>query len=414
MDKQKIDLRLPLFFIWPFGAFLSSLFSLSSKRSGVIYVIFSTLFGYSFSFTETSADSYRVAWVLNEFNHGSLGKVFSKYRAGQIPDLYKYSLYSITESLGGNPKIMFAIFGFVFGIFSYKSLKLFFNDKLIEKSISVFILGLIFFSLNSIVNINGARFWTAAIIGFCSIINIIYFNKKIWFIGLFSLILFHFSYLFILPFILIIYLFKKVLLSETKTPGWLYTAFVLSFIFALILDSNVINLSSFSVFLPSSIARKVELYNSSEISAVYEERSKSLFHTVSKTFGYSARAYIFFLIYKIRKQLSDTPKPDPGLQKLFNFVLVFFSITFMLSLFPSGGRFVIIATQIFFFFFIRFYVRYKSDTLQKYVLGLIPVYAFIILFNVGFLVIALTSGTIWYGNVFWLIYEGVGYKFSLM
>ncbi|GER60164.1 hypothetical protein ULMA_22720 [Patiriisocius marinus] len=164
------------------------------------------------------------------------------------------------------------------------------------------------------------------------------------------------------------------------------------------------------MLLPS-IASKVDMYNSSEMTELYSERTKSFFHTVTATFNYFSRFYIFFLIFKIKKMLKDCSVETPELNSLFNFVLLFFSITFMLTLFPSGGRFMTISTQMFFFFLIRFYVHFKSNTLQKYILGFVPVYSFFILFNVVYLGFILTSSKIWYGNIFWIIYEGMGYKF---
>jgi len=411
MNKYKINLSVPLLFIWPFGAFLMTFNNLKSKWYSFIYTLFCTLLGFSFSFKDTSADSYRVAMVFDILNVGSITSVLQKYFNGHLPDLYKNLFFSITKSFTDNPKVLFSLFGFVFGLFSYKSLKLFFGIKGLEKSFSVFILGIVFISLNSVININGARFWTASIICFCCIINLIIYDKKIWMLGLFSLFLFHFSFLFIIPFLFIIYVLKSKLLSEKKTPRWIFILYISTFVFALFLSTNIINLSALSSLLPSSISRKVELYNSSDVASIYEERGKTLFHIVSKTFGYAARIYLFFVILKIKKELQNSSTQEPQLQKLFNFVLLFFSLTFLLSLFPSGGRFVIIATQVFFFFFIRFYIKYKSNTLQRLILGLLPVYSFLILFNIVFLALNLTSSVLWYGNIFWIIYEGIGFTF---
>ncbi|WP_271856131.1 EpsG family protein [Patiriisocius marinus] len=412
MKKTKIDLKIPLFFIWPLGAFLASFTSIASRKSQIIYVLFVTLFGYSFAFTETTADSYRVALVFNEFDYRNISVIFNEYLSGYQTDLYRFSIYSVVKSFTNNPKILFASLGFVFGIFSYKSLKLFLQVKGLEKSFSIFILCVIFFSLNSIANINGARFYTAAIICLCSIINLMYYNNnRLWLLGLLSTFLFHFSFLIIIPFLLMMYLFRKLLFKADQTSPWIFTIFVLTFLCSFILESNIINLSSLSSFLFPSLASKLELYNSSELAEVYEERGKSLFHTVATTFNYVARFYIFILILKIKKTLKNATDENPELQQLFNFLLLFFSITFMLTLFPSGGRFMTISTQIFFFFLIRFYVKFKSNELQKYILGLVPVYLFLVLFSVLYLSSLLTEGVLWYGNLFWIIYEGIGYEF---
>ena len=411
MNKTKIDLRILLFFIWPFGAFLTTFFSISSRRSNLIYILFTTLFGYAFSFIDTSADSYRVALVFNEFDYRGIPFIFNDYLSGYHTDLYRYFLYSLVKGVTYNPKILFAFFGFVFGIFSYKSLRLFFNVKGLEKGISIFILCIIFIALNSVVNINGARFNTAAIICFCSVINLIAYNKKIWILGLLSTFLFHFSFLFIIPFLLLMYVFRERLFTKSRTSTWIFILFVVTFLFSLISESNLINLNVVSRLLPISMANKVDIYNSSDITALYADRGKTVFHRVSNTFSYISRCYIFFFILRIKSILKNTTLKNPELQRLFNFVLMFLSVTFILSIFPSGGRFLAISTQVFFFFLIRFYVTFKSNVLQKYIWGLLPFYAFLIAFNLFYLCIVLTSSTIWYGNLFWIIYEGIGYTF---
>ncbi|WP_151674609.1 EpsG family protein [Patiriisocius marinus] len=411
MKKTKIDLRIPLFFIWPFGAFLVSFNTIASRKSQIIYIFFNTLFGYSFAFTDVSADSYRVAFGFNEFYYRNLSTIFNEYLNGYHTDLYRYSAISLVKNFTNNPKLLFAFLGFVFGVFSYKSVKLFLKVKGIEKSFSIFILCLVFISLNSVVSINGARFYTAAIICLCSVINLMVYNNRLWLLGLLSTFLFHFSFLMIIPFLLIFYLFRKRLFKTEQTSSWIFTIFIITFFSSFILESNIINLGGISSMLLPSIASKVDMYNSSEMTELYSERTKSFFHTVTATFNYFSRFYIFFLIFKIKKMLKDCSVETPELNSLFNFVLLFFSITFMLTLFPSGGRFMTISTQMFFFFLIRFYVHFKSNTLQKYILGFVPVYSFFILFNVVYLGFILTSSKIWYGNIFWIIYEGMGYKF---
>lgn len=410
MLKSKIDLKIPLFIIWPFGAFLASLRNINSKSSQFIYILFTTLFGYSFSFTFQSADSYKVAWVFKNYNHNTISLTLQNYLDGKITDIYKPLMYNLIEIFTDNPKVLFAALGFVFGIFSYKSLKLLLQIKGLERSLYAFIIVLIFFSLNSIVNINGARFWTAAIICFCSIVNLMVYNKKIWYLGLFSTILFHFSFLFIVPFIILFKVFKKPLFDNKKTPSWILFIFTFTFFFSFLLESNIININALAQLLPSSIARKVELYNSIEILEKLEESNATIFHTITRFFNYLIRIYIFILILKVSRILKRLKDKNSVLQNLFSFILLFFSVTFMLSLFPSGGRFLTISLQLFFYFFLRFYLEYKPTILNKYILGLIPVFSFTISFSVFFLAISLTSGTLWFGNVFWIIYEGIGFK----
>ena len=229
MHRRKIDLELPLFLLWPFGYFLLALRSITSRKSGFIYVLFTTLFGYAFSFTTISADSYRVAWGFSK-SHYTVEKTFDNYSMGAITDVYKSLMYSITQLFSENPKVLFALFGFVFGFFSYKSLKLLLDFKKSDQDRYIAIIALVFFASNAIVNINGARFYTAAIIALCAIINLFYYNKKKWIFPLIVTVFIHFSYLFIVPLVLLFYFFRSPLLDYKKTPKWIVIAFYIGFL----------------------------------------------------------------------------------------------------------------------------------------------------------------------------------------
>lgn len=413
MEKKlkNINLTLPLFLIWPFGAFIAAFSNLRSRFSGLVYVLFTTLFGFAFSFTNKTADSYRIAWVFDIQEVQTVTETFKDYLKGRYPDLYREIIYSFVHSFTENPKFLFAIYGFVFGFFSYKSLKLLISFKGFKKSIHLFIIVLIFFSTNSIVNINGARFWTAAIICFYAVIKMFYFKEKKWILGLLSTLLIHFSYVFIVPFLILLFLLKNTLFKKNKTPKWIILTYTFTFFASLILSSNVLDLSMITSFLSPSMAYKVDLYNSSRIIEIYEQRSQTLFHTVSKTFGYISRFYIYILIIFIQKRIRKTNILTPRLQQFFSFILLFYSICFIFSIMPSGGRFLAIANLFFFFFLIRFFVLFKSNKLKNLIVGLLPVFSFSILFNIGFLAISLTDSVIWYGNPFWVIFKGLSYKF---
>lgn len=412
MHKKKIDLRLPLLFIWPFGAFLLSLKTIRSPFSAWVYILFSTLLGYSFSFSYTSADSYRVAWVFRNFDYTDLSYVLAKYLDGAYPDFYKYLMYGIVQKFSTNPKVLFALFGFVFGYFSYKSLKLFFSDSRLQFGLYVSLIALVYFSHNSLININGARFATAAIIALCAVISIFIHNKRVWFIPLISTIFFHFSFLFFVPILLIIYIFQNKLISESHTQKWIFWFYIFAFILSFLHSTNIFNLEMLTQFLPRSIGRKVEIYNSDELSAVIEERNTTLFHTVKNIFASIVRTFYLVVILYIKKKIKTMESFPKDMQRLFNLCLLLFAITYTLFIIPSGGRFATIATQLFLFFLVRFYLIDTSKGIKRLILGLIPVYTFFILFNVGFLGYNLISPTLWYGNLFWILAEGWEFVFD--
>ena len=410
MQKRKIDLELPLFLLWPFGSFLLALRSIPSRKSGFIYVLFTTLFGYAFSFTTISADSYRVAWGFTN-SHYTIEKIFFNYSIGAITDVYKSLMYSLTQLFSENPKVLFALFGFVFGFFSYISLKLILDIKWKQRDKFVAIIALVYFASNAIININGARFYTAAIIALCAIINLYYYNRRIWIIALVATIFIHFSYLFIVPVIILFYFLRSFLFKSKNTPKWIYLAFYVGFFLSFLSDTNLLNVDFLSGVLSTSVADKVELYNSSELSERYEERGETFFHTVSRSFSTIVKVYLFIIVLYIKRRLKNDVVLSEKLQMLFSFVLLFFAITFALSIVPSGGRFITIANQLFLFFLVHYYLIDNSKNTKRLIIGLLPAFAFLLLFQIGYLGIVLTSSTIWYGNLIWLIYEGWDYTF---
>lgn len=410
MHRRKIDLELPLFLLWPFGSFLLALRSIPSRKSGFIYVLFTTLFGYAFSFSEKNADSYRVAMVFNK-SHYTIENTFNKYSLGLITDVYKSLMYSLTQLFSENPKVLFALFGFVFGFFSYISLRLILNIKWKQRDKYVAIIALVYFASNAIININGARFYTAAIIALCAIINLFYYNKKVWIFPLIVTVFIHFSYLFIIPFILLIYFLKSQLFNYNRTPKWIVMAFYVGFFLSFLADTNLLQFDFLSGVLSRSVADKVEIYNSSEVSETYEKRGDTLFHTVSRTFSTIAKIYLFIIVIHIKKRLKGGIILDKNLQMFFSFVLLFYSITFALSMIPSGGRFITISNQLFLFFFLQYYLIDLSKNIKRFIVGLLPVFSFLLLFQIVYLGIALTSSTLWYGNLLWIIYEGWDYNF---
>jgi hypothetical protein len=181
-----------------------------------------------------------------------------------------------------------------------------------------------------------------------------------------------------------------------------------------ILETNIINLDFLSSIIPSdSISNKIDKYNSDEMATLYQKRaSESLFLKVSTFFLTLLKICVFFFIVYSRKLLKKIKEPNPVLNKLLSFVLFYFSFAFIISTLPSGTRFLMIGYLFFIIFILKLYLKYADRTIKNYILLLLPILSFKFFFNVVFLSFTLTSPTIWYGNVFWIIYEGIGYTFS--
>jgi hypothetical protein len=412
--KKPSLLNIPIFLFFPFIAFLISLRHLNTKTNAVIFVLFCILFGYAFTFQFDSADSYRIALVFHEFDYDSITDVIPLYLLGITPDLYEFFSFTLIKKFSNNPKMVFAFFGLVFGVFWYLSLGVFTKEKGSTTDFYIHLLFFIFLIFNPITNVNGVRFNTAIWIFFYAAINIVLYNKKRYLFLLFLTPLIHFSFLIPSSVIVVFYSSQRILFSKDKINTFLYFLFVFSFVVSWILETNIINLDFLSSVIPSdSISNKIDKYNSDEMTELYQKRaSESIFLKVSSFFLTLLKICVFFFIVYTRKLLKKIKEPNPLLNKLLAFVLFYFSFAFIISTLPSGTRFLMIGYLFFIIFILKLYLKYGDRTIKNYILLLLPILSFKFFFNVVFLSFTLTSPTIWYGNVFWIIYEGIGFTFS--
>ena len=410
MNNKISKIALPLFVFWPFGSFLCALQNIKLKSSAFIIILFSMIFGYAFSFTDPSSDSYRSAFVFSVFNFSSFDAIIAFYNAGDSVDIYRYLMFGITKLFTNNPKVLFAICGLVFGIFMYLSLLMFGKEKGNKSELHITLLSVFFFCLNPLPALNGFRFWTAAWVFFYAIMNFSIYNKKSWIIGVIVTPLIHFSFLFIIPLALIFVFFKKFIYSKNNITKGVLVLFFITFILSWFLNTNSLNINFLAnnELLYSSISNKVTLYNSDKITDVIQERSLTLFHTVSNVFQAILKIYMFVFILTVRKIIIKNP--DEISIKLLAFVLVFTSFGFIATVIPSGGRFLYIAYLAAVLLFLRTYVKFPSKNLQSLIRWGLLAFSFQILFYIGFLGYTVVSSTVWYGNLLWIIYEGIGYR----
>lgn len=411
--KKPSLLNIPIFIVVPFVAFLLTFKNLKSNINAIIFILFCTLFGYAFTFNNTSADSYRVALTFTEFDYTSLWDIVPLYILGAITDIYRFLLYAFVKGFSNNPKILFACFGFVFGVFWYLSLRVFINEKRNINDIYSFILFFIFIIFNSITSINGARFNTAIWVFFYATINIVLYKKKRFFILLLITPLIHYALLLPLFIVIVFFTVKKFLYSNHNINKLLYFLFVFTFCASWVLDTNIINLDFLGDIIPSDgISNKIGRYNSDELTNLYEERaSTSLFLKVSNFFLILIKIFFFFFIRYAYYKLKKINFPNIELNRLLTFVIFYMSLAFIASSFPSGIRYLMIGYLFCILFMLKYYISYSDKAVRKFIIVLLPIFSFKFFFNVVFLSITLTSSTIWYGNLFWIIYEGMGYKF---
>lgn len=414
MNKKIAGLSIPLFFILPWVGFLLSLFDLKSKRSSFVYIAFAMLFGYAISFSDSSADSYRYAQAFARFDNTlDYSKLVKLYRSGELRDLYQLILFYFTSIFSNNPKVLYAFAGFVYGIFSYLNLRIFIKERGSKWDRYTFVLALLFFTYISLANINGFKFWTGAMVLFYSIYNCIILKKTGWIIGILVTPLFHYGFMLIAP-ILILYRFVHPMFYNSKMANSiLFYVFTVAFVLSWVLGTNSINLGFLTQagILSGEVGSRIDYLNSGDVASMVEaRRDKSLFLSVQKYFDYGIKMYIFIAVLFLNKLIKKMKGDKTVYTNLFAFVLVFYAFAFIASSIPSGGRFLNIAHLFLLVLMVKFYAIYKTKSYRKLILGSLSVFSFNIAFTNGMLPIMILTPTFWYGNFFWIIIEGIGFK----
>lgn len=411
-NKKLAGLGIPLFILLPWTGFLISLFDIRSKKSMFVYLAFAALFGYSISFTDSSADSYRYAQAFSRFDNTlDYYTIIALYQSGQMRDLYRTLLFYFTSIFSNNPKVMYALAGLVYGWLSYLNLRILASVyKRWDKYI--FILGLVFYTYVSLSNINGFRFWTGAMLFFYATYNFIILGKKKWAIGVLLTPLFHYGFVIIAPLLILYKFVHPFLYSKKGVSKALYSLFIFTFFASWILSTNAINLGFLSNtgLLSGAVGERISYVNSEDVGQMVERRSEnSLFLSVQKYFNYAIKIYVFIAVGSIYRFIKRMNIDKTVYSNLLAFVLFFYSFSFIALSIPSGGRFFNIAHLFLLVLLAMTYQINKQKQIKTIILLAIPVFSFNIAFISGMLPILILTPAFWYGNLFWIIMEGIGF-----
>lgn len=414
MRKKIAGISLPLFVILPWVGFITNLFDLRSKRGAFIYIAFAMVFGYAISFSDQSADSVRYAQSFSSFDNSlDYSTILMMYKSGELRDIYLLILFYFTSLFTNNPKVMFAFAGMVYGIFSFLSFKILLKELNHKYDLYVFILGLVFYALVSLSNINGFRFWTGALILFYSTYNSIILNKNIWLIGVLITPLFHYGFILMMPIIIMYRFIEYLFYNKNRVWVYLFYLFILSFAVSWVLETNAISLSFISGndMLSGEIGSRLNYLNSEEISGLVKHRSESsMFLGVQRYFNYAIKIYVFIVILFLWQLLKKYNGNKIEYNRLFALVLFFYSVSFIATSFPSGGRFLSIGHMFLFILLGKFYAINKSRSIKRIIVFSLPVFSFGIIFYNIVLPLMLLTPTFWYGNIIWIIIEGIGFR----
>lgn len=407
--KNKSTTNILFLLILPWVGFITSLKSIQSKSSAFVYIAFAMLYGYSISFINDSADSYRYAIAFTQFDNTlNFTKISQLYKNGELRDVYRLIVFYVTSIFSRNPKVMFAFAGIIYGIFSYLNMRILAHENSKKTDFYFFILNLIFFTYCSIANINGFRFWTGAMFLFYAMHQLFIKKKYIWIIGVSVVPLFHYGFIVVIPVLILFRLIHGFLYNSHKINPLLIYVFAASFLASLILKTNSINIGflSQSSALSGEIGNRLNYVNSEETAALVNNRkNNSLFLSVEQYFDIAIKIYIFISVLYLNKLIKRIKVNRLEYTRLFSFVLMFYSFTFIATKFPSGGRFLSIAHLFFILLIGKIYANYQGKDLKKLILWSVPAFSFYILYINLLLPFLILTPTFWFGNFMWILFE---------
>ncbi len=334
------------FLVWPFGVVLDAVKNWERPYAKNIIWLFCIFSGFTFIIAEEGgADSDRYAKIFIEFAHSDLSFSLlwhSLYSAGSDSvDIASPIITFLVSRLTDNPRILFAVFGLIFGYFYSRNIWYILEKIKGNFTTIVFIYIFVFALLVPLWSINGFRMWTATQIFLFGTLPYLMEGDKKRLAWAFISVLFHFSFSYSLVVLLIF-----IILGD-RLNIYFFFFILTSFINELNLDFVRSALS----FLPDVFQSRVTGYTNSDYIQTVNDSSQELYWYVAYAFKavkWASYIIVLFTFLGCRKVLKETRY----LAGLFSFTLLFFGFANIFSLLPSGGRFIIVAELFLIAFFI--------------------------------------------------------------
>ncbi len=322
-----------LFAIWPFLAVFIALFEYRQTWAKNIIWLFVVFYGYTMvlSVADMDASRYRDEFIEVANSDGS-GDIIDVENTNNV-DLLKPLLNHLVSSFTDNYKILFMVYGAIFGFFYSRNIWLLLeNSKHKIAIISIPIL-IVFVFVNPFWNINGFRFWTAAqIFVYGMLLFLLKKNKKgLWLVAITPFI--HFSFLFPLAIV------AAYIVLGNRVTLYFYLFVASLFISELNLESVRENLNE---IVPSIFQRRIDAYIDEGYREVRKEELRNANWYVEmrlKLLKYSVYAFLILIYWRERHFLEKRK----GLFRLFCFILLFLSFANVISSIPSASRFIIVS-----------------------------------------------------------------------
>lgn len=362
-DAKELVIKLVLFVICPFAAFLGSLLRPTSKSSFVIYFLFGILFCWHMDPAGlTEYDDYmgiRDEFLAYKYSMAVFLEKFVGYITlqGKERDLYSVFLNAFTRIFSSNFHLYFAIASIPYLIFSLASVrKLTESEEFPRCGIYALLIILLFVIPRDIVTVQNPRYTTAVWISMWGFLNYFDRSKSNWKWYAIPIILSVVLHTGLLPMVLVFLMAIIVPLPVKKIELIFFVSIPFSF-FSYELFASI-NYS----FLPSFLSHWIQSYLSDEMYAkLILNKGRSGFFWVTQLFSYiSYLAY--FLIPIMMMKYKEQILQNSEIGKLYPFYILLFSVTNFIRMLPTIGVRYFLTIQIMsvYMFFKVFYPMKKN------------------------------------------------------
>lgn len=362
-DAKELVIKLVLFVICPFAAFLGSLLRPTSKSSFVIYFLFGILFCWHMDPAGlTEYDDYmgiRDEFLAYKYSMADFLEKFVGYITlqGKERDLYSVFLNAFTRIFLSNFHLYFAIASIPYLIFSLASVrKLTESEEFPRCGIYALLIILLFVIPRDIVTVQNPRYTTAVWISMWGFLNYFDRSKSNWKWYAIPIILSVVLHTGLLPMVLVFLMAIIVPLPVKKIELIFFVSIPFSF-FSYELFASI-NYS----FLPSFLSHWIQSYLSDEMYAkLILNKGRSGFFWVTQLFSYIS--YVaYFLIPIMMMKYKEQILVNSEIGKLYPFYILLFSITNFIRMLPTIGVRYFLTIQIMsvYMFFKVFYPMKKN------------------------------------------------------
>lgn len=320
------------FILFPFLGLINAIRHYRSSWAKPTMIAFVAFFGMSMVKSDT-VDSTRYVQNLevmynSDKDFDTIQNGFYSGEDGQV-DIYVTLTTFVFSLFTDNGNILFLFFGLVFGYFYANNIWLVLSQSVGKLRWEQHLLLAAFSLVIGFWNINGVRMWTAAHVFFYGGFLYLFHDRKKGMLIAATSILIHFS--FILPFVLLL-AYSLVRLNFR----FLYIFYIASFFIAE-LNIDFIR-TTLETNLPDFMLPKVKTYFNEDYLEGYEEVVVSANWYIlyyKKILTYFMVIFISILFFKAN--------PSVKTRKLLGFSLLFLAVANILSLLPSGARFLNVA-----------------------------------------------------------------------